>query len=217
MARTSALRRRAGAASASASASASCRLCRAAQQQIDVHLVNGDRPRALRAVARCPNPRHQSKLHLRNRGLYARDGVPGHLYCCAAVPTTTYNAFTTNAISPSQFRSALRVKLGVAEDVSARRKGYAKCDSNGQTHLWLFFVDTQQRYRIERLMQLNFLCRARHSIEDCSGCHKRHREYWRLLLVGSLQRIRARVIALLARIREPGAQIIPLEDYHLLF
>ncbi|KAJ7696660.1 hypothetical protein B0H16DRAFT_1484944 [Mycena metata] len=197
MACTSALRRHAGA------ASASCRLCRAAQQQIDVHLVNGDRPRALCAVARCPNPRHQSKLHLRNRGLYARDGVPGHLYCCAAVPTTTYNAFTSNAISPAQFRSALRVKLGVAEDVSARRKGYAKCDPNGQTHLWLFFVDTQQRYRI-----------ALRTAPDAASATE---EYWCLLLVGSFQRIHARVIALLARIREPGAQIIPLEDYHLLF
>ncbi|KAJ7720098.1 hypothetical protein B0H16DRAFT_1474557 [Mycena metata] len=142
MARTSATRRRV------VVAVAFCRLCRAAQQQIDVHVANGDRSRALRAIRRCPKPQHQSELHLRNRGLYARDGVPGELYCCAAVPTTTYNAFSVGTISPAQFKSALRVKLGVAEDVSKRREAYDLCDARGQTHLWFFFIPTRQRYRI---------------------------------------------------------------------
>ncbi|KAJ7145489.1 hypothetical protein C8R46DRAFT_1232080 [Mycena filopes] len=207
MARTSAPRRRA------AAAAASCRLCRMAQQQIDLHVASGNRARALRAIARCPNPRHQIALHLQNRGLYARDGVPGHLYCCASVRTAVYDAFVAGAINEIQFHRALRVKLGVAENIFVRREDYALCDSNGQTHLWLFFVRTRQRYRIERLLHLEFLCRARRSIRHCSGCYKRHREYWRFVHVGSFRRIRARVLALLARIGEPGALIIRLKDY----
>ncbi|KAJ7018144.1 hypothetical protein C8F04DRAFT_1278069 [Mycena alexandri] len=212
MVHTSAPRRRAAAAAA-----ASCRLCRAAQQQINLHVANGDRSRALRVITRSPKPKQQTELHLQNRGLYARDGVPGHLYCCASVRTSIYDAFTAATISVAQFRHALRVKLGVAKDVFARRENYAICDSQGQTHIWLFFVSTQQRYRIERLIHLDFLSRARHSIRACSGCYKRHREYWRFIDVGSFRRIRARVRALLARIGEAGAQIIPLEDYHLVF
>ncbi|KAJ7111123.1 hypothetical protein C8R46DRAFT_1240428 [Mycena filopes] len=153
-------------------------------------------------------------LHLENRGLYARDGVPGHLYCCASVCSAVYDAFVAGAISQSQFQRALRVKLGVAENVFVRREDYTVCDSNGQTHLWLFFVRTRQRYRIERLLHLEFLCRARRSLRLCSGCFKRHREYWRFIHVGSFQRIRARVLALLARVGEPGALIIRLKDYY---
>ncbi|KAJ7736643.1 hypothetical protein B0H16DRAFT_1730691 [Mycena metata] len=185
MARTSALRRRA------AAAVASCHLCRAAQQHIDVHVANGDRTRTLRAIRR-PKPQHQTELHLQNRGLYARDGVPGHLYCCAVVPTAIYSAFDVGTISQSQFEGALRVKIGVAQDVSVRREAYDLCDS--------------------RVVFLRVLLR----LPD-SGCYKRHREYWRFMHVGSFLRIRTRVLTLLARIGEPEAQIIPLEHYHVVF
>ncbi|KAJ7030134.1 hypothetical protein C8F04DRAFT_1264253 [Mycena alexandri] len=209
MARTSARR--------AAAALVSCRLCRVAQQQISLHVANGDRARALRVITRCAKPQHQAALHLRNRGLYARDGAPGHMYCCASVPTSVYNDVVAGTISQSDFERALRVKVGVAENVFVRRDDYAICDSNGQTHFWLFYVPTRQRYRIERLMHLDFLSRARRNIRKCSGCRKHHREYWRFIFVGPFQRIRARVFALLARIGEPGARLIPLNDYHRVF
>ncbi|KAJ7770708.1 hypothetical protein B0H16DRAFT_1715360 [Mycena metata] len=205
MARTSTPRRPA------AAVLASCRVCRVAQQQLDLHVANGDRAQALRVITRCPKPQHQMQLHLQNRGLYARDGGPGHLYCCASVQTAVYNAFIAGTISQSKFQRAARVKLGVAEDVFIRRDDYEICDSNGQTHLWLFFVHTRQRYRMD------FLSRTRRSIRSCSGCSKKHREYWRFIPVGSFQRIRARVLALLARIGEPEAWITPLKDYHRFY
>ncbi|KAJ7022267.1 hypothetical protein C8F04DRAFT_1272815 [Mycena alexandri] len=107
--------------------------------------------------------------------------------------------------------------IGLIFTAYQRRDDYAICDSNGQTHFWLFYVPTCQRYRIERLMHLDFLSRARRNIRKCSGCRKHHREYWRFIFVGPFQRIRARVFALLARIGEPGARLIPLNDYHRVF
>ncbi|KAJ7020520.1 hypothetical protein C8F04DRAFT_1196561 [Mycena alexandri] len=143
MARTSATRRRV------VVAVASCRLCRAAQQQIDVHVANGDRARALprhQALPQAPAPERVAP----SKPQASTPATASLANCIAAppVPTTTYDAFSVGTISPAQFKSALRVKLGVAEDVSKRREAYDLCDARGQTHLWFFFVPTRQRYRI---------------------------------------------------------------------
>ncbi|KAF8170869.1 hypothetical protein K438DRAFT_1982428 [Mycena galopus ATCC 62051] len=192
---------------------AGCCLCQNAQRQIDLHIANGDRSRALRVISRCSKPQHQTTLHLHNRSLYACDREPGDLYFCGSIETATYHDFLAGKITPFQFERLLQVKFGVARNVHVWPEDYALCDSKGQTHLWIFFIPTAQWYRIEHLMHLDFLCRTRRSIRHCSGCYKRHREYWRLTNVGTFERIRARVLALLARIGEPDPQIIPLEDY----
>ncbi|KAJ7025873.1 hypothetical protein C8F04DRAFT_1268716 [Mycena alexandri] len=59
---------------------------RRAQLQIDLHVANGDRARALRIITRCPKPEHQSELHLRNRGLYAQ---PANVTASSASSTST--------------------------------------------------------------------------------------------------------------------------------
>ncbi|KAJ7166923.1 hypothetical protein C8R46DRAFT_1219300 [Mycena filopes] len=140
------------------------------------------RSAALRYIARRP-PREQIALHLANPGLYARDNCDGKLYCCAEVDDATFDGVTRHTISPKDALPVCRVKLGSAENLTHRRWGYRKCDSGGHKRLWLFAFRTKQRFRLERLNQLAFLCNHKRDLVRCSGCKTLHREFWLLLCV----------------------------------
>ncbi|KAJ7020481.1 hypothetical protein C8F04DRAFT_1275020 [Mycena alexandri] len=106
----------------------------------------------------------QVVLQLANSGLYARDPSEGAVYCFLEVKKDEYDGVKDGTVSLTELLPSLRVKFGSTMDVSRRRQGYAKCDAGGHRRLWLFSFRTRQRYRIERLCHLAFLCEAERNI-----------------------------------------------------
>ncbi|KAJ7016538.1 hypothetical protein C8F04DRAFT_1406903 [Mycena alexandri] len=166
------------------------------------------------------HPKLQIGLHLANGGLYARDGVSsGEVYFVGRLPTVDYDRLVKHTLPLDDFIRVLDVKFGVAQDVSSRQREYVACEGNGHKHLWFFSVHTDQRYRLERLMHLDFWCDSPRDRKQCSGkrCKKTHREFWPLASLGPLESIKPRVRAFLVAIGEPNAQILPLDDHDYAF
>ncbi|KAJ7176586.1 hypothetical protein C8R46DRAFT_1029905 [Mycena filopes] len=192
-------------------------------QRVAAHVANGQNALALRVIANRPVSERRA-LHLAAGDLYARDQpeqVGGHrpkgyLYCTGVLDKKSAARFGAGTLSHAEFLQNLRFKLGVAKKFYRRRTDYRKCDSKGQRHFWFFRIQTRHRYLIEALMRLGFRRFADPDIQECSGCHKNHQEYFPLSSVGPFSRILARLLANLAAIGEPNPRILRCRDYHLI-
>ncbi|KAJ7018568.1 hypothetical protein C8F04DRAFT_1198838 [Mycena alexandri] len=121
------------------------------------------------------DPKLQIKLHLANGGLYARDSVSSsEAYFVGRLPAFNYDRLVNHTLPLNEFISILDVKIGVAQNVSTRQREYTACEGNG--HKRFFSVHTDQRYRLERLMHLDFECHSPRDRKQCSGkrCKKKN-------------------------------------------
>ncbi|KAJ7148246.1 hypothetical protein C8R46DRAFT_1044791 [Mycena filopes] len=134
---------------------------------------------ALRYIARQPY-KEQIALHLANAGLYVRDRCEGKVYCWIELDKDDHRRAVDGLMTPEELWKlpSLRVKFGSTKNLPHRRRDYNKCNTGGQRRLWLFSFRTTQRYRLERLNQLAFLCEDDRDIQRCSGCKKMHIEIW---------------------------------------
>ncbi|KAJ7177779.1 hypothetical protein C8R46DRAFT_1029380 [Mycena filopes] len=171
---------------------------------------------ALRLISRLP-PEIQIAFQISNGGLYARDGCPGVIYCCAEVEDEVYDDIIHWRIGPDDIVPDLRFKIGSAKNLTHRMLGYRECDSGGHKRLWLFSFETRQRYRLERLNHLAFDCQHKRDVAKCSGCGTRHHEFWVLELVArSFADVREQAEEFIRAIGEPII-MTKLDHYHYIF
>ncbi|KAJ7166891.1 hypothetical protein C8R46DRAFT_1219271 [Mycena filopes] len=173
---------------------------------------------ALRYISRW-SYREQIALHLANPGLYVRDRCEGEVYCWIELDKGDHRRAVSGLMTPEELWKlpSLRVKFGSAKNLPHRRRGYTKCDTGGHRRLWLFSFKTTQRYRLERLNQLAFLCEDDRDLRRCSGCKKVHIEVWILRhVVRSFVELREQIAELQVAMGEP-ILMEPLDDYHRVF
>ncbi|KAJ7188521.1 hypothetical protein C8R46DRAFT_1205679 [Mycena filopes] len=173
---------------------------------------------ALRYISRW-SYREQMAFHLVNPGLYVRDRCEGVVYCWIELDEGDHRRAVSGLMTPGELWKlpSLRVKFGSAKNLPHRRRGYTKCDSGGHRRLWLFSFKTNQRYRLERLNQLAFLCEDDRDLRRCSGCKKIHIEIWILRrVVRSFAELRKQIGDLQVAMGEP-ILMEPLDDYHRVF
>ncbi|KAJ7175511.1 hypothetical protein C8R46DRAFT_1213977 [Mycena filopes] len=173
------------------------------------------RSEALRFIAGQPAHK-QIQYHISNQDYYARDGVPGHTYCCGVLPTPMYRELRAGVLSTTDFEANLLVKYGVTLNIAARQLDYRKCDGLDTT-MWFWSLPTMQRYRLERLIHLDLLCNGPRDARTCSGCHTVHREFWPLSVAGSFLRLRGCALDLQAAIGEHNMEVEPLSDFSFAF
>ncbi|KAJ7175493.1 hypothetical protein C8R46DRAFT_1030549 [Mycena filopes] len=164
------------------------------------------RSEALRFIAGQPAHK-QIQYHISNQDYYARDGVPGHTYCCGVLPTPMYRELRAGVLSTTDFEANLLVKYGVTLNIAARQLDYRKCDGLDTT-MWFWSLPTMQRYRLERLIHLDLLCNGPRDARTCSGCHTVHREFWPLSVAGSFLRLRGCALDLQAAIGEHNMEVL---------
>jgi hypothetical protein len=79
-----------------------------------------------------------------NPDLYKLEG-DGQLYVTTCIDDADVQAFRSGTLTAPALREKLSFKLGHTNSLACRRPQYRKCE-NGQTHLWLWSYDVDQRY-----------------------------------------------------------------------
>ncbi|KAJ7163159.1 hypothetical protein C8R46DRAFT_1037140 [Mycena filopes] len=145
----------------------------------------------------------QIEAHLKHRDLYASEGT-GLVYVCAAVRKRSLAAFRAGKRSSPSCLSK-----------SGRKKGYSRCNKNGQTHLWLWCFRVQRRCVGERLCHLfgNRIA-PRTGLQVCTGCTGTHRDYLQLSAMG-FDNLMATMKDVFAQLGEPDLVPIKLEHMNI--
>ncbi|KAJ7163192.1 hypothetical protein C8R46DRAFT_1037163 [Mycena filopes] len=154
----------------------------------------------------------QIKAHLKHRDLYASEGT-GLVYVCAAVRKRSLAAFRAGKTTREALLTELSVKIGCTEDLIQRKKGYSRCNKNGQTHLWLWCFRVQRRCVGERLCHLfGDRIAPRTGLQVCTGCTGTHRDYLQLSAMG-FDNLMATMKDVFAQLGEPD--LVPIELEHM--
>ncbi|KAJ7177136.1 hypothetical protein C8R46DRAFT_1030327 [Mycena filopes] len=159
-------------------------------------------------------PEAQIAAHLKHRDLYASEGT-GLVYVCAAVRKRSLAAFRARRMTREAFLDELSVKLGCTEDLIERKKGYRRCNKNGQTHLWFWCFRVERRCVGERLCHLfGDRIAPRTGLQDCTGCTATHRDYLKLSTIG-FDNLMTTMKDVFAQLGEPALVPIELENMEI--
>ncbi|KAJ7039722.1 hypothetical protein C8F04DRAFT_1178444 [Mycena alexandri] len=117
---------------------------------------------------------------------YMLDGE-GLVYLHLRVRVTVWDAFQRGDISYAAFLDCLELKAGHTKDLKQRLYGYKPC-APGYIFVWRCAYTTTRRMLIERLIHLSLIqMGAQIPRYTCSGCGKRHREYFGFQAAGGFR------------------------------